>query len=347
KMATINTTKSYPQKFNFIGDPIMVYASGSFPSSSTFRKLVFTVSINFQGASYAYPFELSVEESEEIGIDVSSALRSAMQRWDYPLDSITKSGTSWKVTYPSATFQVSVHERYMTSGDIYNKSEVNTQQGYAYYGRLGEYDRMTIGNHPSEFVDSLRFTRYPDEKKQYGVGDWSGSSTYQDGDVSTTFTPKLTGQLRAGRYLHFLFVNSLGVFETVSAIMRETMNYDMTTTSYSVEQSPSYEQKPNRRAVSTAGRGSFEMSSGYVTHEEADWWATEFLTARKHWVRMGVNRILADGSWSESSLWLPVAITPSDESVTVYNKEERMLPHIDFTAEVAVSGSLLTTVAGL
>ena len=347
-MATINTAKSYPQKFNFIGDPIMVYASGDFPASATFRQMVFTVSINFRGSAYDYPLFLSVEGDEEIGMDVSSALRAAMMRWDYPLTDIVKqNNNNWKVTYPSATFQVKVHEQYMTDGEIYAKSDVAGTTGYAYYGRLGEYDRMAIGNHPSEFVNGIRFTRYPDGKKQYGVGDWSGSTVYTAGDVVTTFSPQLSGHLRAGRYLHFLFVNSLGVFETVSAIMRETMSYGITSTTYSQEQAPAYKQQANRRAVSTAGRGSFEMSSGYVTHEEADWWATEFLTARKHWVRLGVERQLTDGNWSTSSLWLPVAVTPKDESVTIYNKEERMLPHIDFEAKVAVSGSLLTTVAGL
>ena len=100
-------------------------------------------------------------------------------------------------------------------------------------------------------------------------------------------------------------------------------------------------------AVTSDGRGSFDMSSGYVSREEADWWATEFLTARKHWVRMGVKRKLTDGAWSTSSLWLPVAVKPSDDSVVVYDKKEGMLPHIDFTAEVAVSGSLLTWPAGM
>lgn len=349
-MATINTSKSYPSKFNFIGDPVMVYVSGSFPSASTFRELVFTVRVNFQGTYYDRGFSVHVASSEEIGVDVSSALRSVMKLWRYPIDSIVKQyDNSWKVTYPSATFTVLVHERYMSSGVIYNKSNVSTSQGYAYYGSLGEYDRMTIGNHPSEFVDSLRFTRYPQEVKPNGVGDWMGSTVYSYGDVVTTFYEQSDADddMIAGRYLHFLFVNSMGVFETISAPMLESMSYNISSAKYSMEQAPAYTKQADRTAVAVQGRSTFLMSSGYVTRQEADWWATEFLTGQKHWVRMGVNRKLVDGTWSTSSLWLPVVVTPNDDSVTVYNKEDRMLPHIDFTAEVAVSGSLLTVPAGM
>lgn len=179
------------------------------------------------------------------------------------------------------------------------------------------------------------------------MGDWVGVTSYIDGELNTAFTEAKEGVLKSGRYLHFLFVNSLGVFETVSAVMRETLSYNLTATTYHVEQAPSYQPQADRLTATPAGRSSFEMSSGYVTRQEADWWATEFLTGRKHWVRMGVQRTIEGGQMKQSSLWLPVAVTPKDESVTVYNKEERMLPHIDFKAEVALSGSLLTIPAGV
>lgn len=338
-MATI-AGNSYPSEFNFIDNPIMVGVTNFvFPTDSTFRQAMVKVDVTptFSGETTSYNFYADASADTTVWIDISTALRAAMNAWQPDLDFLSLSNdNAFDCTYPYATFGVTVFEKYLLEG-VVNEIEGASQSGaYAYYGGLTEYERMVFSSHAADFYSGMFFTRKPASGELHAVGDISTSSICNA--VSKTVSthgevmPAASCQFEKGEMTQFLFVNSLGVFEAVSAISRESLSYDMETERKNLSTTPQYKAKPVITTHKTGGHGKFEMSSGFVNREWADWWTTEFLRAKRHWML------------HSSGTWLPVAVIPADDTTVIYDRSEQRLPHVDFDVEVAVSGSIMNQV---
>lgn len=126
-------------------------------------------------------------------------------------------------------------------------------------------------------------------------------------------------------YADFLFVNRRGAVETCSAQTEEAMNIDVETKTYARTERPSF--TPSRSLLSVSGdpRRSWPMSSGHQTREWTEWWATEFLTARRHWM-------LYKGDY------VPVTVEPAKKSNSVYDRSKQQMTHVDFTVTLALEG---------
>lgn len=128
-------------------------------------------------------------------------------------------------------------------------------------------------------------------------------------------------------YIDFIFVNRRGAVETCSALMKESMDVNVDTTAYSIEENPAF--IPSRRigAVGDDGQRSWQMSSGYVTREWAEWWAMEFLGGKqKHWW------MLYKGSY------VPVSVTPAKRQIPIYDRSKQQLQSVDFTVTLGLKG---------
>ena len=126
-------------------------------------------------------------------------------------------------------------------------------------------------------------------------------------------------------YVDFLFVNRRGAVETCSGQALEAMGIDVATDQYSRVERPAFSPSRSLMNISSGGRRSWSMSSGYQTREWAEWWVLEFLMARQWWM-------LYNGSY------VPVTVKPSRSSMGIYDRSKQQLPHVDFTVTLALEG---------
>jgi hypothetical protein len=86
-------------------------------------------------------------------------------------------------------------------------------------------------------------------------------------------------------------------------------------------------------AIGSDGRRSWQMSSGYVTREWAEWWAMEFLGGkRKRWW------MKYKGPGQATPAYVPVIVEPAKKSISIYDKTKQQMPHVDFTVTLALEG---------
>lgn len=365
-MATINTT-SFPESFNFVGNPIIVEAvNKTNVSDSSMHQTVIEVIAPLPSSvgetiTADYTFECETTPGGTVSVDISSALRAILEpkEWN-PL--IWAEG--YTISYPTAEFAVRVYDRYMYDGAIYDgdKSFYPTDAGsgagygaHAFLGKLSDLERYILSNHPDDFYEYLTFSRKPTSGERWGVGDLQLTSKYNSSTKKVESTVhRITDDeatLPTG-HRQFLFVNSMGVYETVSAVMRESLSYTMESTVHSLAQGPTYKGSPSLSTHKTSPRATLQMSSGYTTREWADWWTTEFLTAKHCWVKMGLNGMIkqvtnedgtvADISLNRDAYWIPCTVTPADEETLIFNRAEQRLPHVNFDVKLALSGSIVT-----
>lgn len=338
----------------FAGGPIIVeVGSTGVPSGAKMVMLKLQVDTETDEGRDVFLFSMDADGGNILSIDISSAVRSALSAFRYTSD-LAAGATA--TTYPKASYGLTVWDEYMQDGEVYETAKVTYQgRGTAILGSLSEFDRFSLIGTPDELIKNLDFfTRKPagDVCQQ---GEKVLVSKFVDGTVTTYkyATDNLTGKQTLGGWevtvlpasahrRQFLFVNSLGVLENVSAVMRESLTYDVESETFSLHTSPSYQASASIMTQKNAPRAKWEMSSGFVGRDWAEWWASEFLCASQHWMLYGKgNRINpAEGEDAEFDLWLPCAVSPANKSVQIYDRAKQQLPHIDFNVEVAVSGSI-------
>lgn len=352
-MATI-AGDSYPLEFNFIENPIIVGVTNfEFQPNSSFRQAVIEVEVTptYSGASVSkYRFYTDATAGIPIRMDISTALRGAMCEWQPDISAYTSKDAIY--SYPYATFTVRVYEKYLLDGTVYEDLGAERTGAYAYYGGLTEYERLIFEKHAADiFVDennpSQVWTRKPNSKSNGEIIETGFYRSYysfnytnrrfQTRIYQTTSENEGKENQDAGGYFwqlpvsgerrQFAFVNSLGVIETIMAQSRESLSYDIESNTKSLVSTPQYKPNPNITTHKTGGRNKWQMSSGKVNREWADWWVTEFLMAKKYWML-------------HSGMWLPVVVTPADDSMEIYNRSENNLPHVDFDVQLAVKGSI-------
>ena len=126
-------------------------------------------------------------------------------------------------------------------------------------------------------------------------------------------------------YVDFLFVNRRGAIETCSALPLESMGFDVDATQYARVERPTFRPSRSIMSLATGGRRSWEMSSGYVTREWAEWWVLEFLMAKQRWM-------LYKGRF------VPVTVTPAKKNTTIYDRAKQQMPSVEFTVTLAIEG---------
>lgn len=352
-MSIVNAAASFPQAFNFIDNPVIVSVTNNTDvEGSSMHQTVVSIYTDFQTQQQCYAFECESSPGETVSIDISSALRALIKPNEW-IPSYWKDGSV--ISYPWMAFGIKVYDRYMLDGVIRNGVESyypsNGQGAKAFLGGLSSLDRLVLSLHPGSFFSQLTFSRKPASGGRWGAGDLVLTSAYTSQGVQTTVREITDSEaVLSARYRHFLFVNSMGVYETVSAVMRESLSYSMEATVHSLVQRPLYKDGSFLSTYKTSPRAVMQMSSGYTTPEWADWWTSEFLAAKHYWVRMDLpGRYLqtVDGNgkvisveWEKTTEWVPCTIVPSEEETLVYDRAEQELPHVDFEVKLSAPGSL-------
>jgi hypothetical protein len=134
-------------------------------------------------------------------------------------------------------------------------------------------------------------------------------------------------------YVDFLFINRRGAIETCSGLTKESMGINSETKQYGRTDGPTFKPTRSLMAIGTDGRRSWQMSSGPVTREWAEWWTQEFLNGkRKQWW------MLWQGPGLSEPRYVPVTVKPAKSDITIYDKTKQQMAHVDFTVTLALEG---------
>ena len=326
-MATIDLS-SVNADFAFADNPIIVKAKNlGFTAGSIFRQVVFEVETYFNKSDSnkrTFTFAVNAEGSvTEVACDISSALRSTFAAYQYNADSVSSTGT---ITYPAVTFTVSVYTKWMLDGIADQSGTVTDNTTYiAFLGGLSDMERWSGGETKNAAIPSS-FSAKP-TGEILDRGQLIATSTYDATNrvVKTQFSTAQSGVLDTRDRTTILFVNSRGVFETISVVGNESEEYEIASDVRSLVGVTAYRPSPYITVHKEGGGAVWKMSSGWVSKAWARWYAREFLMAKHYWI-------------ANDGRWLPVAIVPESDSVVVYDKNDPSLLAVNFIMRSAIKG---------
>ena len=280
--------------------------------------------------------------------DISSALRAIWA--DYAFDtevSAASAGSTANRSYRSYSLEVLTEYLDSQDGEFTQTSSGIISGGRCAIGGFTEWERYIIPTNADADVSyrehsntrngdaSTKPTESPELVGRSSITSWvdvgnAGTTsvfyradTTVGNDAQTAHAPLV---LRDSiDYQDFLFVNRRGAVETCSGRTKESMDIEVQSQQYSRVEGPSFRAKRSLMAIASGGRRSWQMSSGYVTREWAEWWTLEFLKGRRHWM-------LYQGRY------VPVTIKAAKNSVSIYDKSKQQMPHVDFTVTLALEG---------
>lgn len=323
--------------FAFANNPIVVKAT-NLDFNGLFRKVIFEVNTYYEhleSNKRTFIFEVSAEGlsyTDTVRCDISSCLRSAFAQYEYNPEDITESSL---LTYPGVRFGVKAWLRDFYNGVIEDgpSSEASgvlsdgssTTIFSAFLGGLSEMERWTGDSDVNGYPIPLSFSTKPSGEilcwGQILVRTWYDAET---GNVTSSFS--VNNQFMDARErISILFVNSRGVYETISVLGNESEEYEVVSEEMLKTGIAEYRPSATIFMHKTGGAATWKMSSGYVNKEWAQWYTREFLMANHYWLR-------------KDSRWLPVAISADGNSVATYDKNDPSLVSVDFIVKSAIKG---------
>lgn len=286
-----------------------------------------------------------------IDFDISSALRAIWA--DYDISSEVGATTTRRFR----SFNFKVATEYLAKDGYYTRTESESiNGGNCAIGCFTEWERYTATYSDTSIVEftnnrngdaSTKPTSTPERVGIDSPTSWvdlsSGGTTsnYYSGankqagpdgedDEQGAHPPIVIRDSQ--EYVDFLFLNHRGAIETCSGMMKEAMSTNIDMKQYSRSERPNFNPTRSLMAIGSDGRRSWQMSSGYVTREWAQWWAMEFLGGKRKlwWMRLKYG--------NKQEKWVPVTIKPAKSETTIYDKTKQQMAHVDFTVTMALEG---------
>lgn len=125
--------------------------------------------------------------------------------------------------------------------------------------------------------------------------------------------------------VHFLrFINGFGAVENISVRSKDKLSYEVSGETHSLVQGVTTRPTDRRYATKSQPVGVYELSSGYVPKQWAEWYVQELLTSPRVWIQLGGK-------------WVPALIEAEDDCV-IYDRTKPEMPHVDFTLRLAIDG---------
>lgn len=335
----------------FSGSPVVITIRGlEWPGTSPFN--IVRVEVKYSGHIVG-DFRADTGGQSEISFDISSALRSIWSGYEYDgevgdaqdaADGYT--GRHWSRIYREYSLVVST-EYLASDGEYTTTASAEFNGGRCSIGWLTEWERSNIGlagnadmsywegsnlrngdastkpTSTPERVGITSITSWVDVSNSGTQGEFFTSDTTPVTDRSSSHAPLVLRDSQP--YVDFLFVNRRGAVETCSGQTLEAMSIEVNSVQYSRVERPTFKPSRSLMAVSSGGRRSWEMSSGYVTREWADWWVMEFLMSRQWWM-------LYQGRY------VPVIVKSSKQQTGIYDRSKQQMPHVDFIVTLALEG---------
>ena len=336
----------------FADSPVVIRVSGlKWPASSPFT--VVQVNVVYDGKVVGN-FHADTGGQTEITFDISSALQAIWAGYTYAAELTAANGRN-STTRGYRNYSMEVYTEYLSDDGNFTTSPTETfPGGKCMIGGLTEWERSRVDNADASTQEFIN-RRYGDastkphqsDSAPERVGslsptswvDLSASGTTQHfyaagatmvNDGNTDHAPLVLRDSQP--YVDFLFLNRRGAIETCSGQTLEAMGINVKVTQYSRTERPSFKPVRSLMAIGQDGRRSWQMSSGYVTREWAEWWTLEFLGGKRKqwWMRYPVGD--ANGTY------VPVIVEPAKQNISIYDRSKQNMPHVDFTVTLALEG---------
>lgn len=339
-------------KTYFSDSPVVIDISGlEWGASTPFTVVGIEV---LYGSAVAGAFRFDTGHQTSVSVDISTALRAIWSGADFSSEvaaagSAASNKVSMSTTRPMRGYSLKVYTEYLDSHDgKFTRTECGTfQGGRCLIGGMTALERSRVPSKEAADVSYLNHSnaRYGDASTKPSssperVGRDSITSWVDvdgNGTVSSFYpssqVPSADGWdghaplvLRdTFPYTDFLFVNRRGAVEACCAPAMEAMSVEVEARRYARIERPAFIPSRSLMAIAGGGLRSWQMSSGHQTREWADWWACEFLAARRHWM-------LYEGRY------VPVVVEPARKGTGIYDRARQQAPHVDFTVTLALEG---------
>ena len=357
-------------KTYFADSPVVIDISGlQWPGSSPFN--IVRVEVIYDNKVVG-DFRCDTGGQTTASFDISSALKAIWSDFDFTKE-VNKANSANQSTGTSGftpdtdsdhsngvrsyrSYSLIVYTEYLSSdGQFTTTSSGKITGGQCAFGHMTEWERSIISNASEADMSHLQNTNWrngdastkptssPERVGSDSITSWVDVSNdgtkivfYPkgapvDSDIPSQHAPIVLRDSQP--YVDFLFINRRGAIETCSGMTKEAMGINTDTKQYGRTEGPSFKPTRSLMAIGSDGRRSWQMSSGYVTREWAEWWTMEFLGGkRKQWW------MLWQGPGLNAPRYVPVIVKPAKSDTNIYDKSKQQMPHVDFTVTLALEG---------
>ena len=344
-------------KTYFADSPVVIDISGLYWGDTvTSPFTIVRVEVVYDGKAVG-EFKADTGGQTSISFDISSALQAIWAGEDFR-DEISDAQAAANGRSPSETwlraykpYSLRVYTEYLNDGVFATTDSREISGGRCAIGGFTEWERSRVVNADAstqEFANprygdaSTKPTDMPERVGSLSPTSWVDvqSAGTQSVFYSATTQPAADSQQKHAPlvlrdsvpYVDFLFLNRRGAIETCSGQTLESMGINVKVTQYSRTERPSFNPVRSLMAIGQDGRRSWQMSSGYVTREWAEWWAMEFLGGKRKqwWMRYPLG--------NASGTYVPVIVEPAKQNISIYDRSKQNMPHVDFTVTMALEG---------
>ena len=316
----------------------------------SFHRIVFEVKCGMNDnniGSYEIIKMSSPVEKEQDGttvqIDVSSALRTFRDSYEY---------TPNAVTYPFVSFNIKAYDEYMLDGELKTGMEsvyYPSEDTYlrTIFGAFSDFERMEAG----VSKDVISLSKKPTFTPQLvAVGEtfaytlpYSSAQNLANSDKLEAPSSLITDITQAGyqsvggQQLYatpasdadtrcvFRFINSFGVLESISVPKSYSQKLSVTTNNYVMARQETFNTFSRAAVKKKNNKESWLFVSDPLDENWLRWYLHEFLMSEHVWI--GIE-----------NHWIPCTVTTEDETTIVDHTNTNMYS-VSFTAQLDINGS--------
>ena len=316
-------------------------------STPAFHRMVFEVKCGISGGSYEtirLTEPVLTEDGAEVMVDISSALRSFRDSYQYSPE---------PGVMPVVKFNVSAYDEYMINGNPGQTEPISYLPGsnvkQTLFGGFSDYDRLTAENNT---MPVSRLTRKPTTTPQLAcvgetviyVAPYNPAidifSSKWDAPEAKAYTITKEGQQTVGdisvfampqseavRRTEFRFINSFGVLESISVPRVYSKKLGITATSYTVTRRETLRSFSREAVRKQNNQESWDFQTDPLDEAWLAWYLHEFLMSEHTWINI-------------KGKFLPCTIIAEDE-ITFQDETKNEMHSVSFTAKLDFCGSTI------
>ena len=312
-----------------------------------FHRMVFEVKCGIGGGNYEtirLTEPVLTEDGAEVMVDISSALRSFRDSYQYSPE---------PGVMPVVKFNVSAYDEYMINGNPGQTEPISYLPGsnvkQTLFGGFSDYDRLTAENNT---MPVSRLTRKPTTTPQLAcvgetviyVAPYNPAidifSSKWDAPEAKAFTITKEGQQTVGdiivfvlpqseaiRRTEFRFINSFGVLESISVPRVYSKKLNITSTSYIVTRRETLRSFSREAVRKQNNQESWDFQTDPLDEAWLAWYLHEFLMSEHTWINI-------------KGKFLPCTII-AEEEITFQDETKQEMHSVSFTAKLDFCGSTI------